>query len=96
MNIQTENPETAIAVVIFRKWNSERNGHDVIALFPNEDAGRGMCQSYMHIEGYGAANSNAVMAGTVPAKPEEYADIKRELESPPHNYKLVVRKRRPH
>jgi hypothetical protein len=36
-----------------------------------------------------------VISRTHPAKSTEYIALKRELESPPYDYKLVVRARRP-
>jgi hypothetical protein len=94
MDTKTETQEPTI--VVFRKWNSDSDGHDVIALFPEVAEYNGMCMSYMHMGQHGAADYDSVVARTVPATPEEYAPLKRELESAPYNYNLVIRKRRPH
>ena len=74
--------------VIFRKF---RNG-DVIALFPQiagscADYGCSM-QSYMHIGQHGAADCVTI---TKPAIPEEYADLKSELEGIGYELKIVKR-----
>jgi hypothetical protein len=96
MDTQTEAQEPT--VVVFRKWYRKEDGTGVIALFPCEDYDRGgaMCMSYEHMGQHGRADYDGVMSRTKPATPEEYAPLKRELESVPFNYNLVVRKRRPH
>ncbi len=81
-----------VTVVVFRKW---RNG-DIIALFPYEVAVGYYCNSYMHIGQHGAADYHGVLKITKPAKPEEYKDLKRELENygpPEAHYNLKVLKR---
>jgi hypothetical protein len=85
-------------VVIFRKWPAS-DGGGIIALFPYEPAspdGSQWCQSYMHVGQHGRAAYFPVIDGTRPASPEEYAALKRELESEPFNYRLTVRQRTPH
>jgi hypothetical protein len=86
---ETPKPET---IVIFRKW---KDG-DVIALFPYEpsDYEGYLCNSYMHIGQHSGANPRLVDM-TIPVSSEEYADLKRELESEPYNYVLKVRRRMP-
>jgi hypothetical protein len=54
----------------------------------------GECNSYMHIGGHGPADYAHIMACSRPAMPEEYAGMKRELESAPYHYKLRVVRRR--
>lgn len=78
-------------VVVFRKWPDG----DVIALFPTLEFNAGMqqCTSYQHIGQHGPANYVHCIAGTTPATPAEYAALKRELESDPYHYKLIVRRR---
>lgn len=80
--------------VIFRKW---RDTGEIIALFPEQDGGGGLCDSYMHIGQHGGANYPYLVAGwygpTVPATPEEYADLLAELESIGYD-DLVIRKKR--
>lgn len=86
---ETTEPET---VVVFRKW---RDTGEVIALFPQIDGGRGLCSSFEHVGQHGGADYDGVISRTDPATEDEYADLKKELESEPYNYKLIVRKRRP-
>jgi hypothetical protein len=95
MNEQpNDGQDTTIAV--FRKWKAKSEGQAVIALFPCEDAGNGFCESFEHFGQHSGANYDLVMSRTRAATPDEYAALKRELESAPYFYKLVVRKRRPH
>jgi hypothetical protein len=92
---QHEIPQTT--VVIFRKWPKSEGG-DVIALFPLEPATVGNpyhCESFQHVGQHGAADPNGLIQVTKPAKPEEYANLQRELESEPYRYNLEVRKRIP-
>ncbi len=77
--------------VVFRVWHTG----SVIALFPQIDEGHGLCSSYEHVGQHGTADYNHCIASTRPAKPEEYADLKRELESAPYRYVLQVYHRRP-
>lgn len=85
-------------VVVFRVWNeSWKKNKSVIALFPNVDwtltLTRGLCASYEHVGQHGAADYDVVIRRTRAATPEEYKDLKEELES--IGYDLDVRKRRP-
>lgn len=67
--------------VIFRKWPKKKGG-DVIALFPGLAGTVGdpfTCNSYQTIGQHGAA-SVFLTRETRKAKPEEYADLKKELE----------------
>lgn len=82
----------APVIVIFRKW---RDGAGVIALMPALPAtvdGR-YCTSYMHVGQHSAASYPGVIAATVPAEPEEYAPLLRELTSAPYRYVFEIRKR---
>lgn len=74
--------------VIFRKFKEG----DIIALFPEEEAdpNHAHCSSYMHVGQHGAAGYRLVR-DTKLATPEEYADLKAELES--IGYDLDIRKR---
>lgn len=76
--------------VIFRA-ERRRNG-EVFALFPNIPASRGLVTSYQHIGQHGAADYAHCMATSRPAKPQEFAELKTELES--RGYVLDVRRRR--
>ena len=89
--------EERATVVVFRKWQGGRDGHGVIALFPDIDHIRqyGMVSSFEHVGQHGAADYTGVVTRTRPAKPAEFADLKKELESPPYNYKLRTVMRRP-
>ena len=94
--------QTEKTTVIFRLFKPSKckdpyspnysKGGEVIALFPYEIADKhGNIVSYMHIGQHGVS-SPLLIADTVPAKPEEYADLKRELES--IGYVLDVKARR--
>lgn len=73
--------------VIFRKW---RNG-DIIALFPELDAGNLLCESFERVGQHGAADYTGVVALTDPATAAEYAALHRELTG--RGYELKVRQR---
>lgn len=85
--------DTEETPVVFRKF---RDG-DVIALFPQEPGNMNpsTCGSYMHIGQHGTADAG-LSDRTRLAKPEEYAPLKRELESAPYGYRLKLRKRFTH
>jgi len=87
--------DTNRTVVIFRHWQSPSLLCDVIALFPLDDEGGGMCDSFEHHGQHGSACYQGVIRQTRPATPAEYADVKAELEAPPYRYLFDVRKRRP-
>jgi hypothetical protein len=84
-------------IVVFRVWRAQPK--TCIALFPMEEErygdGRRCCGSYEHVGQHGAADYRGVMQATRPAKPDEYAALKRELESAPYNYVFDVRERKP-
>jgi hypothetical protein len=53
---------------------------EVIALFPALPGGRlGECISYVHVGQHGAADHGYVIGTTLPAQPDEYADLQAEL-----------------
>lgn len=81
-------------LVLFRKW-PKKNGGDVDAYFPMERNGDGTCTCYAHVGQHGSADLAGCIQRTRPATPAEYADLKRELESPPYEYRLRVIKRSP-
>ena len=71
-------------VVIFRRWRSKPS--TVIALFPEIDVGVTktgvkLCRSYEHVGQHGRANYEMVIHDTRAAKPEEYANLKAELNT---------------
>lgn len=76
-------------LVVFRVWRATPK--TVLALFPAEDEGSGHCSSYEHIGQHGGANYQGCIKATRPAQPEEYADLKRELER--IGYELEIRTR---
>lgn len=75
--------------VLFR-WSDG----EVTAVFPTipaDNSGR-LMTCYAHIGQHSACHP-AWLRDTRPAKPEEYADLKRELESAPYGYRLKVCRR---
>jgi hypothetical protein len=85
-----------LTTVVFRRWYRQEDGTGIIALFPEDDEGRGMCSSYEHMGQHGAASYTGVVSRTRPATPDEYAALKRELENlRPYPYRLHVVQRRP-
>lgn len=86
--------------VVFRVWTG-KDGGDVVALFPTVPHCADkeyLCMSYMHVGQHGAANYHGVIDDTRPAKPEEYAALKAELEEPypGFGYRLKVYQRGDH
>ncbi len=75
--------------VVFRYWEKS-----VIALFPEltSDVWGTYCESYQHIGQHGAAGYYDIIDHSRPAKPEEYADLKEELEKV-YGYEFDVRQR---
>jgi len=82
--------DTGKTVVVFRKWG-KNNGGGILALFPHIDEGNYLCLSYEHIGQHGGADYRGCISITKPAKPEEYADLQKELEN--IGYNLIIRKR---
>lgn len=84
--MNTKEPPT---VVIFRKWPDG----DILALFPTVpgDVFGNLCNSYEHVGQHGNADYHGCIRQTKPAKPSEYADLKKELGR--IGYNLVIRKR---
>lgn len=89
-------------LVVFRKYKPSRieyndsyPPHDILALFPEVSGScidDSICQCYQHVGQHGQANYYyCVHELTTPAKPEEYEDLKKELES--LGYKLKIRKK---
>jgi hypothetical protein len=75
--------------VLFR-----RDGEDITAVFPTLDEGGGLVACYAHV-GQHSACSRGWYNTTKAATPQQYADLKRELESAPYRYRLRVIKRWP-
>lgn len=84
-------------VVVFRVWG-RRNGGSVLALFPAEpsDDTEAHCLSYEHNGQHGGADYYGCLARTRPAKPEEYASLKRELEGLGYTLRVVQKASRDH
>ena len=78
-----------VTEVIFRKWR-KRGG--IVALFTTIESSPGFCLSY-HASEHDGAGYKVVIANTTPAKPEEYANLRKELET--REYKLKVVSRQP-
>ena len=79
---------TEKTVVVFRVW---RKGGDVLALFPLEDGGRGLCMSYQHVGQHGAADYGLCIGRTRPATPAEYSDLAAELREIGYELRIVRR-----
>lgn len=81
--------------VIFRVF---KDGGDVIAMMPGiaGDMSPFTCASYQHIGQHGAADTAICRGNTRPASPDEYADLKRELEQIGYRVKVIKRMRREH
>ena len=71
--------------VIFRTWPKG----DVIALFPDIEAGLFSCSSYMHVGQHGAADYRYVVERTKQATIAEYADLAVELTKIGYNLRMV-------
>ena len=71
--------------VIFRTWAKG----DVIALFPDIEAGLFSCGSYMRVGQHGAADYRYVVEQTRQANVSEYADLVTELREIGYNLNVV-------
>lgn len=87
--------------VVFRKWKKGEDFGDqgIIALlvslgYPEYTSRPGNVLSYEHVGQHGEANYSAVMIGTVPAKPKQYAALKNELTRIGYKLKVVKRMQR--
>lgn len=74
--------------VIFRKWNK---GGDIIAIFPDIEANYGHFVMYEHIGQHGEGDYQGILPRTKLAKPEEYLDLYKELETIGYNLQVVKR-----
>lgn len=86
----TTKPEPLVPVV-FRRWLFHDG--DVFALFPTLpfDLNGRVCTGYHHIGQHSGAYYPGCIAASRPARPEEYASLKTELEH--IGYRLAVHKR---
>jgi hypothetical protein len=81
--------DTHKTVVVFRKFKEG----DVLALFPSEEEAYngGFCESYQHVGQHSGADYTHCIKITKPAKPSEYAALKRELEGIGYNLDVKLR-----
>lgn len=85
----SRNPASSepITKVIFRKWKVQG---DIIAIFPELSYRQNYrTEMYQHVGQHGEGDYQQVVSATVPAKPTEYADLKRELEGIGYRLKVV-------
>ena len=77
-------------LTIFRKFKQSKLPYynDIIALFPEIYQMTGKIMSYMHVGQHSMADYHHVINKTKPANPEEYQDLKTELESMGYNLKV--------
>ncbi len=75
--------------VLFRRWSGEPR--TIIAILPDVPSSLGMAMMYEHIGQHGEGDYALVLPRTIPALPEEYGGLKKELEQ--IGYKLRVIKR---
>jgi len=89
-------PNTMKTKVIFRKFKDVNQ--DVIALFPEEsDHGivkhnlipQKLCKSYMRLGQHSSADYQFVISVSVPAKLQEYRELKKELEDCGYNLEII-------
>ena len=87
---KVENLEETLT--IFRKWkNKDAWSGEIIALFPDLYEMTGRILSYMRVGQHGMADYSHVIGMTTKATPEEYSDLKTELES--IGYVLKIRQK---
>lgn len=80
--------------VLFRVDRAKKDGQDVTAVFPTipaDNSGR-LLSCFAHI-GQHSGCSMDWLRTTRPARVEEYADLKNELESAPYRYRLKIYQR---
>lgn len=89
--------ESAPVPVLFRMMRGvyPEASDECLAVFPTLEEPGGKCTCYAHVGQHGQSCLALVIRGSRPAKPREYAALKRELESLPNPYRLRVMKRCP-
>jgi hypothetical protein len=80
MVVKTKKKSPPKDKVVFRMFEG-----DVIALFPEQDEGRGLINSYEHIGQHGGADYSSVISRSRKATSKEYSDLKKELTSIGYN-----------
>ena len=83
--------DTEETKVIFRFWKLSQ---DIIAIFPElcGDSSPYTCQSYEHLGQHSSCDPCGIINNSRPARPDEYEDLKAELENH-FGYNLKVIKR---
>jgi hypothetical protein len=89
--MENKKPTEPPTVVLFRKDRSGPHKGTVIAVFPEIVGARNEVSYYVHVGQHASAPYHNLISTTAPASPEEYASLKRELESEPYRYNLTVR-----
>lgn len=94
MTFEPDTTETPVVFRASRRKEPEGRGAEITAVFPCEPAtlGNDDMTCYAHVGQHGACHQGWINS-TRAAKPEEYADLKRELESAPYGYRLKVYRR---
>ena len=86
------NKDTHTTDIVFRKDTTPKFKGIIFALFPHECSDhRGNVACYQHVGQHSSADYNHCIRTSVPATPEEYKDLKAELESIGYNIKVVKR-----
>lgn len=91
MTFEQDKDETP---VLFRKRRGKQYEGEITAVFPTVPGTYEFhtCTCYAHVGQHGSCDFGWY-AKTRPATPEEYASLKRELESAPFGYRLKIVKR---
>lgn len=77
--------------VLFRRDKPGTHSDEVTAVFPTLPGSPRMMTCYAHIGQHGSCSPEWLRNDTVPATPEEYAPLKRELESIGYMLRVVHR-----
>ena len=83
----TEDIDEEKTKVIFRK---DKEDGDIIAVFAEDIQSNNMIGCYVHLGQHTTMSLDYYSKETIPATPEEYADLKRELESIGYNIEVVT------
>jgi hypothetical protein len=77
-------------LVVFRKW---RDCGTIIAMFPElpSDLQGWYCDAYEHVGQHGGADFHGVIQHSIPARPDEYADLAEELTRIGYNLRPIKR-----
>ena len=81
--------------VIFRKETRDTKWeNEIFALFPYDvhDFFSGHCASYQHIGQHSPADYDMCIQNSIPAKGDEYKDLKSELESLGYNLNIIKKR----